>query len=111
VPDAPVAYNDTITTAEDSPVTIAVLASDTDPDPDPGDTLRVTGFIPPPISALQIGSWQRSATAGAIPGTKDAGLMLGPSVTLAALSAIGPRYGALDFQVIPGGCAPFTSPG
>ena len=36
---APVATNDTITTAEDTPVVIAVLANDTDPD---GDPLAIT---------------------------------------------------------------------
>jgi hypothetical protein len=36
---APAAANDTATTAEDTPVTIAVLANDSDPD---GDVLRVT---------------------------------------------------------------------
>ena len=38
VNDAPVAVNDTATTAEDTPVSIAVLANDTDVD---GDTLTV----------------------------------------------------------------------
>ena len=37
--DGPVAVNDTATTAEDTAVTIAVLANDTDSD---GDTLSVT---------------------------------------------------------------------
>ena len=40
VNDVPVAVNDAAATAEDTPVTIAVLANDTDPD---GDILTVTG--------------------------------------------------------------------
>ena len=41
---APVAVNDTATTAEDTAVTIAVLTNDTDLD---GDTLSVTGVTIP----------------------------------------------------------------
>src|SRR5207237_8563533 len=42
--DAPTAANDTATTAEDTGVSIPVLANDTDPD---GDTLAVTVVSPP----------------------------------------------------------------
>src|SRR5206468_2561373 len=44
VNDAPVAVDDTATTAEDTPATIAVLANDSDVD---GDTLTV-GLASPP---------------------------------------------------------------
>ena len=42
VNDPPVAVNDTRTTAEDTPVTVTVLANDSDVD---GDTLSVTGVV------------------------------------------------------------------
>src|SRR5439155_12916016 len=41
VNDAPVAADDTVTTAEDTPATISVLANDVDAD---GDVLTIAGF-------------------------------------------------------------------
>jgi hypothetical protein len=46
VDDAPIARDDAVTTAEDVPVTVAVLANDTDPD---GDALTVAGATGPTI--------------------------------------------------------------
>ena len=51
VNDAPVATNDTAITAEDTPVTIAVLGNDTDVD---GDTLLVTAASTPPHGSAAI---------------------------------------------------------
>ena len=59
VNDAPVAMNDAVTTAEDTPVTIAVLANDTDPD---GDTLSVGDVLgAEPSIATTAGSWSHGA--------------------------------------------------
>jgi hypothetical protein len=62
---APVANNDSVTTAQDTPVAFNVLANDTDPD---GDTLRVTGLSASPahgILAIQFLTGETSYTPNA----------------------------------------------
>lgn len=51
VNDLPVAGNDTVETNEDTPITISVLANDTDPD---GDTLVITGTSTPAHGSIVV---------------------------------------------------------